>query len=296
MKNASRGLPKFFFNEGFFPQLGFMVSGAKEFPLDKATAIYCCLLSCATWDFDEELVFIDMAELELRFCKEDAEEMANMLVQESWAAWEDDWLILARIENGRIQFPFQKKKPTRTAVAAAPTRKAVKQPQTTKPAATPTLTWVTDPDFAELNDWLTPRYDAWHGYLDGRKKASLAESTLSKISSAAAAGYEKRLTNAKFMDYFYGLCAVYFEWTDSPARPPAKDFQTATRLVKSTDHRTLLLLVPFWLDNCEKIKKGMSGDSLSSFGYFFNQMLTLKAKSNVATTSKRNKYAPVTEL
>lgn len=295
MKNAARGLPKFYFNEGFFPQLGAMVSGAKEFPLDKATAIYCCLLSGATWDFDEELVFVDMAELELRFCKEDAEEMANMLVQEGWAAWEDDWLILARIENGRIQFPFQKKKAVRQSVAA-PARKAAKQPQTKIPAKASVLTWVTDPNFAELNEWFSPRYDSWRDYLDGRKKVSLAESTLSKVSSGAAAGYEKRLTNVKFMDYFYGLCAVYFEWTDAPARPPAKDFQTATRLVKSTDHHTLLLLVPFWLDNCEKIKKGMSGDSLSSFGYFFNQLLTLKSKGNAATTSTKKKYAPVNEL
>ena len=295
MKNAARGLPKFFFNEGFFPQLGAMVSGAKEFPLDTATAVYCCLLSAATWDFNEELVFIDMAELELRFCKQDAEEMANMLVQEGWASWEDDWLIMARIENGRIKFPFQSK-PQKVVAPVAPARKAAKQAIPAKSPAKTTLTWVTDPDFAELNDWLTPRYDSWRDYLDGRKKVSLAEGTLSKVSSAAAAGYEKRLTNAKFMDYFYGLCAMYFEWTDAPARPPAKDFQTATRLVKSTDHRTLLLLVPFWLDNCEKIKKGMSGDSLSSFGYFFNQLLTLKAKDNTATTTTKRKYAPVNQL
>jgi len=297
-----KGIPKFNFSEGFFPLLGAMVSGSKEFPLDTATSAYCCLLSAAMWDFDEGLVFVDMAELELRFCKKDAEEMATMLVQRGWAEHSDDWLILARIENGRMVLPFKKSARKSTPSASDTVSTSKRQKGSTSNNMVNKFKvepkgWYNDSVFDDTRIWIEDRHKAWAGYLETRKKTALSDATSLKVREALTTAYEKRLTNMKFMDYFYGICAMYFEWTDAPSRPPAKDFQAATTLVKNTDHWTLVQLVPFWLENCEKIKKGLTGDSVATFGYFYNQLLTLRSKAhNEAKPTTSRRYGTVVKV
>lgn len=299
-REVKKGIPRFDFNEGFFPQLGAMISGAKEFPLDEATAIYCCLLSAAYWDIDEEIVYVDMAELELRFCEKDAEEMANVLVQKKWATYQDDFLVLAKIQNGRIVFPFAGKTVTMKNVGKTPVKvaSANSSNKMTNRFKVEPKGWFNDPEFDELREWVEERQKTWSAYLITRKKQSLADSTYTNIRMCLATAYDKKLTNQKFLDYFYGLCAMYFEWTEAPSRPPAKEYQAATTLVKNTDHWALVQIVPFWLENCDKIKKGLTGDSVTSFGYFYNQILTLKSKSGSkpsSTTNPARKYGTVVE-
>lgn len=280
-------VPKYQYSEGLFPKLGQLVSGAITYPLDLDTVLYTTLLTVATWDFEEEEVFVDFAELELTFCTEDAQDIFERLLSRGWATSHDDRLVLARIQNARVVYPFMQKKPTSTPINKA-TGKRELRPAPAQKAAT---TWETEPEFEELRDWLYERHTAWNQYMISRSKEELPEQVRFKVQNALSLAHGKKLTNYKLMDYFYGVCAMYFEWTDAPADPPAADFQAAKRLVKSADHWTLVQMVPFWLENAGSVIKGKNGDSLAQFAYFYNQLLTLRAKSNRKSAAKTKTYA-----
>lgn len=278
----SKGL-SFDFSGGFFRELGAMVSGRKSYPLDTTTAVYCCLLSCGTWDFDEEVIVVSITQLALKFSKEDADDMCALLVSKKLAEYDqNDNLVIARIENGRQKYLFgtDAKQPERRTKPSSP---LARRAGAVKSAPPEDVGVFNDDEFADVLKWIEESYVRWHSYLSSSHKESLAESTYQKMRNAMKKAYEGRMLKAQFMDYFLGCCAMHNEWTNSPAMLP-KDIVAADRAIKLGDHRLLLKMVPFWFENSEKVRKGMTGtESVATFMYYYNNIIALMAKGETKT-------------
>lgn len=285
-------VPEISFSDGFFPFLGSLVSGTRNFPLDKETAIYVTLLSTALWDYEEDTISVSMKSLgKTSLTKEDLDDIVKLLITKGWAYLSGDALVLARINNGRIKFPFSTAQQPQVVVGNTPAPNRLPKKVVTTQSS---KSWKTTPELEEAKVWVEGRYDTWYNYLVTRKKTTLATSTLDKVDVCMTSAICGTLTGTKFIEYFYAMCAMHFEWVDSP-KPPAKDHQSAKTLISSVDHVTLVAMVPFWLDNCQKIKKDITGDSLAGFAYFYNQLLTLRSKAD-STSRRSTRTQNVTKL